>query len=136
MSPLRAEVLTLFPRMLTGYLGESILQTPTLDSASIGLRRDFGARVEAYLDVYGDRNAGRSAQGVAFQGALFADDPNNPFEQDILFTAPFANLRQPVLFEQAVRWSYQRGYPTFVECSPHPVLTAGIQQSLDDSVKV
>ena len=47
----------------------------------------------------------------------------------------FANLRQPVLFEQAVRWSYQRGYPTFIECSPHPVLTAGIQQSLDDSVQ-
>lgn len=47
----------------------------------------------------------------------------------------FANLRQPVLFEQAVRWSYQRGYPTFVECSPHPILTAGIQQSLDDSAQ-
>ncbi|MDO3639694.1 acyltransferase domain-containing protein [Mycolicibacterium arseniciresistens] len=45
----------------------------------------------------------------------------------------FANLRQPVLFEQAVRWSYQRGYPAFVECSPRPVLTAGIQQSLDES---
>ena len=45
----------------------------------------------------------------------------------------FANLRQPVLFEQAVRWSYSHGYPTFIECSPHPVLTAGIQQSLDDS---
>jgi polyketide synthase 12 len=45
----------------------------------------------------------------------------------------FANLRQPVLFEQAVRWSYQHGYPTFIECCPHPVLTAGIQQSLDES---
>lgn len=48
----------------------------------------------------------------------------------------FANLRQPVLFEQAVRWSHQNGYATFVECSPHPVLTSDIQQSLDDSVKV
>jgi len=47
----------------------------------------------------------------------------------------FANLRQPVLFEQAVQWSYQRGYPTFIECSPDAVLTAGIQQSLDDSVQ-
>ncbi|MGB9224251.1 acyltransferase domain-containing protein [Mycobacterium sp.] len=26
----------------------------------------------------------------------------------------FANLRQPVLFEQAVRWSYGRGYRTFI----------------------
>jgi acyl transferase domain-containing protein/NADPH:quinone reductase-like Zn-dependent oxidoreductase/acyl carrier protein len=44
----------------------------------------------------------------------------------------FANLRQPVLFEQAVRWSYEHDYRTFVESSPHPVLTAGIQDSLDD----
>ena len=44
----------------------------------------------------------------------------------------FANLRQPVLFEQAVRWSYEHGYRTFIESSPHPVLTAGIQESLED----
>ena len=43
----------------------------------------------------------------------------------------FANLRQPVLFEQAVRWSYEHGYRTFVESSPHPVLTAAIQESLE-----
>ncbi len=44
----------------------------------------------------------------------------------------FANLRQPVLFEQAVRWSYEHGYRTFIESSPHPVLTVGIQESLED----
>jgi acyl transferase domain-containing protein/NADPH:quinone reductase-like Zn-dependent oxidoreductase/acyl carrier protein len=44
----------------------------------------------------------------------------------------FANLRQPVLFEQAVRWAYEHGYRTFIESSPHPVLTVGIQESLDD----
>ena len=44
----------------------------------------------------------------------------------------FANLRQPVLFEQAVRWSYEHGYRTFIESSPHPVLIVGIQESLDD----
>jgi acyl transferase domain-containing protein/NADPH:quinone reductase-like Zn-dependent oxidoreductase/acyl carrier protein len=44
----------------------------------------------------------------------------------------FANLRQQVLFEQAVQWSYQHGYRTFVESSPHPVLTIGIQESLED----
>jgi acyl transferase domain-containing protein len=42
----------------------------------------------------------------------------------------FANLRQPVLFEQAVRWSYEHGYRAFVEASPYPVLDAGIQESL------
>ena len=44
----------------------------------------------------------------------------------------FANLRQPVLFEQAVRWAYEHGYRTFVESSPHPVLNVGIQESLED----
>jgi polyketide synthase 12 len=44
----------------------------------------------------------------------------------------FANLRQPVLFEQSVRWAYEHGYRTFVEFSPHPVLSVGIQESLDD----
>ena len=44
----------------------------------------------------------------------------------------FANLRQPVLFEQAVRWAYEHGYRTFIESSPHPVLTVSIQESLED----
>ena len=44
----------------------------------------------------------------------------------------FANLRQPVLFEQAVRWAYEHGYRAFVEVSPHPVLTEGIQESLQE----
>jgi polyketide synthase 12 len=44
----------------------------------------------------------------------------------------FANLRQPVLFEQAVRWSYEHGYRAFVEVSPHPVLTEGIGDSLQE----
>jgi polyketide synthase 12 len=44
----------------------------------------------------------------------------------------FANLRQPVLFEQAVQWSYENGYRTFVESSPQPVLIADIQDSLEN----
>jgi polyketide synthase 12 len=44
----------------------------------------------------------------------------------------FANLRQPVLFEQAVRWSYGHGCRTFIECSPQPVLTMGVQDSLEE----
>ena len=44
----------------------------------------------------------------------------------------FANLRQPVLFEQAIQWAYEHGYRTFVESSPHPVLIAGIQESLEN----
>lgn len=45
----------------------------------------------------------------------------------------FANLRQPVLFEEAVRWAYEHGYRTYLESSPHPVLTGVIEQSLDEA---
>jgi len=44
----------------------------------------------------------------------------------------FANMRQPVLLEHAVRWAYEHGYRTFIESSPHPVLTASIREVLDD----
>jgi acyl transferase domain-containing protein len=44
----------------------------------------------------------------------------------------FANLRQPVLFEQAARWAYEHGYRRFIESSPHPVLTVGIEEWLAD----
>ncbi len=43
----------------------------------------------------------------------------------------FANLRQQVLFEPAVRWAYERGYRTFIESSPHPILAPSIQELLE-----
>ena len=45
----------------------------------------------------------------------------------------FANLRQPVLFEQAIRWSYEHGYRVFVEVSLQSVLNESIQESLQES---
>jgi len=44
----------------------------------------------------------------------------------------FANIRQPVLFDQAVRWSWEHGYRTFIESSPHPVLSADIAEAVED----
>jgi amino acid adenylation domain-containing protein len=44
----------------------------------------------------------------------------------------YRNLRQTVNFEQAVRAAYSRGYRVFVEVSPHPVLTVGVEESLAD----
>jgi acyl transferase domain-containing protein/NADP-dependent 3-hydroxy acid dehydrogenase YdfG/acyl carrier protein len=41
------------------------------------------------------------------------------------------NMREPVLFEQAVRSLLDGGYRTFVEASPHPLLTVGVQETLD-----
>jgi polyketide synthase 12 len=44
----------------------------------------------------------------------------------------FANLRQPVLFEQALRWSYEHGYRTFVQAGPYPGMSAAIRESLPE----
>ncbi|AYF31968.1 polyketide synthase [Micromonospora tulbaghiae] len=45
----------------------------------------------------------------------------------------FRNLRQPVLFRQAVAAALGDGHRAFVECGPHPVLTVGVREALDDT---
>ncbi len=45
----------------------------------------------------------------------------------------FGNLREPVRFEEATRALLADGHGAFVECSPHPVLTYGIEQTADDA---
>ncbi|MGA8114344.1 MAG: SDR family NAD(P)-dependent oxidoreductase [Actinocatenispora sp.] len=43
----------------------------------------------------------------------------------------FRNLRERVGFEDAVRGLAAEGYRIFVECSPHPVLTTAVGQTLE-----
>ena len=43
----------------------------------------------------------------------------------------YRNLRQPVAFAAATQALLAQGYGTFVEVSPHPVLTGSIQDSID-----
>ncbi|MGW5348870.1 acyltransferase domain-containing protein, partial [Streptomyces sp. NPDC004050] len=45
----------------------------------------------------------------------------------------FRNLRQTVELEQATRSLLEQGFGVFVESSPHPVLTVGIQETIDDA---
>jgi FkbH-like protein len=45
----------------------------------------------------------------------------------------FRNVREPVQFEQAVRAAFERGHRTFVEVSPHPVLTAAMLETIEGS---
>ncbi|OBG22026.1 type I polyketide synthase [Mycobacterium sp. 852002-51057_SCH5723018] len=40
----------------------------------------------------------------------------------------FQSIRQTVQFERAVRSARDAGYGVFVECSPHPILTTGIEE--------
>ncbi|MBD0672069.1 type I polyketide synthase, partial [Streptomyces sp. CBMA156] len=43
----------------------------------------------------------------------------------------YDNLRSTVRFEQAVRALLADGRTVFIECSPHPVLTLGVQETAD-----
>ncbi|MDL4815440.1 type I polyketide synthase [Actinomadura opuntiae] len=45
----------------------------------------------------------------------------------------YQNLRQTVQFEQATRRLLDDGHTTFIEVSPHPVLTVGVQETADDA---
>ncbi|MCP2167390.1 type I polyketide synthase, partial [Goodfellowiella coeruleoviolacea] len=44
----------------------------------------------------------------------------------------YENLRRTVHFDQAVRGLAAAGHTVFLEVSPHPVLTMGVQQTLDE----
>ncbi|MFK0294673.1 type I polyketide synthase [Streptomyces sp. NPDC090442] len=43
----------------------------------------------------------------------------------------YRNLRQTVRFEDAIRAAVAAGHTVFIEASAHPVLTVGVEQSLD-----
>ncbi|HEY7144161.1 MAG TPA: type I polyketide synthase, partial [Streptosporangiaceae bacterium] len=45
----------------------------------------------------------------------------------------YANLRQPVRYEETIRALHQDGYRLFIEASPHPVLTVPTQETLDEA---
>ncbi|XRQ09183.1 SDR family NAD(P)-dependent oxidoreductase [Actinomadura welshii] len=45
----------------------------------------------------------------------------------------YENLRRPVRFEEALRALLEEGHDAFIECSPHPVLTAGIEDTAADA---
>ncbi|HEV3290933.1 MAG TPA: SDR family NAD(P)-dependent oxidoreductase, partial [Streptosporangiaceae bacterium] len=45
----------------------------------------------------------------------------------------FANLRQRVRFDEAVRALAQAGYGTFIEVSPHAVLTTAVSETLEEA---
>ncbi|PHQ51842.1 polyketide synthase [Streptomyces cinnamoneus] len=45
----------------------------------------------------------------------------------------YTNLRQTVRFDEATRALVEQGYGVFIEVSAHPVLTVGIQETIDDT---
>ncbi|MFD7668474.1 type I polyketide synthase [Streptomyces sp. NPDC059788] len=47
----------------------------------------------------------------------------------------YASLRAPVEFDRAVRTLAETGHRTFIEVSPHPVLTAAITDTVEDAAR-
>ncbi len=47
----------------------------------------------------------------------------------------YRNLRDTVQFEQATRALLGNGYRTLIEVSPHPVLTVGVQDSVEEALE-
>ncbi len=47
----------------------------------------------------------------------------------------YANLRQPVLLEPAIRALVEQGHGTFIEVSPHPVLTGPVRETLEQAAE-
>ncbi|WP_253209626.1 type I polyketide synthase, partial [Streptomyces niphimycinicus] len=45
----------------------------------------------------------------------------------------YRNLRETVELEQVTRAALEGGHHTFIEISPHPVLTTGLRETLDDA---
>ena len=45
----------------------------------------------------------------------------------------FGNLRQPVRFADATRYALAHGCGRFVECSPHPVLLANVEETAEEA---
>nr|URG42894.1 PieA2 [Streptomyces conglobatus] len=45
----------------------------------------------------------------------------------------YTNLRQPVRFEPVIRGLLADGLGTFIECTAHPVLTVGVEETAEDA---
>ncbi|WP_285901251.1 type I polyketide synthase, partial [Frankia sp. R82] len=48
----------------------------------------------------------------------------------------YANLRQPVRFEPAVRALLDAGHDLFIEISPHPILTTSVTETVEDTAEL
>ena len=66
-----------------------VLQSPVVSAFSVNARREFHRRVEAFVDIFVNRNEGQSRSGALPRFlTLDADDPGNPFENRISVSFP------------------------------------------------
>ncbi|WP_416071858.1 type I polyketide synthase, partial [Streptomyces sp. ID05-04B] len=116
-----------------------------LDELHVALTGD-GVRARKVNVDYGSH----SAQVEAIRDTVLAAlDGITPREADLPFRSSltgdwldttaltadywYANLRETVRFEDAVRGLIDAGHRTFVEVGPHPVLAVGLRDTLDEA---
>lgn len=69
----------------------ALFSAPTMHSLSVAIRRQFGARVQAFLDIAASDNSTSSLISVIpTRFSISATAPNNPFRQNLLVSAPIA----------------------------------------------
>ncbi|WP_066368501.1 type I polyketide synthase [Herbidospora mongoliensis] len=74
---------------------------------------------------------------VASAVPIYSTVTGAPIETTVMDAAYwYQNLRSPVRFEQTTRSLIADGRSVFVECSPHPVLTIGVQETAEEAVTV
>ena len=90
------------------------------------------AQVDALEDEIRDVLAGITPQAarIPMVSAMTGEPVAGP-ELDAGYW--YASLRSPVEFDRAVRALADGGHRTFIETSPHPVLTGGITDTLEDA---
>ncbi|MFI9383508.1 type I polyketide synthase [Kutzneria sp. NPDC052558] len=64
---------------------------------------------------------------IPFFSTVTADWLSEPLDAEYWYR----NMREPVSFEPAVRALVEQGHRVFIEASPHPVLTAAVQDTVD-----
>ncbi|GAB3897532.1 hypothetical protein GCM10029964_080550 [Kibdelosporangium lantanae] len=136
--------------LLTGDLGVAAVNGPsvTVVSGAAQAIDDIVAAIDSAKRIPVDYASHSSHVDTLEADIMAALRPITPSSSDIAFYSTvtgepidtstldagywFRNLRQTVRFEDAVRALLADGHGTFVECSPHPVLTIGVQQLVDD----
>ncbi len=83
-------------------LGRGLIAVPSMESASLNVRREFGQRVDAYLDVSTLGNDGITYYGnLPTSVTLSQYAPNNPFLQAITVSFPSPGESEPSISESS-----------------------------------
>ncbi len=71
----------------------SLYSAPKLEAYAFGVRREFGERVEGFLDLGLDRLRATDTTANGTTINLAANHPDNPFQQNIAVSIPFSDSR-------------------------------------------